>query len=76
MNVNIENTTSKHGIYYGIYYFIYYFVYGNIGHIFLHSHVVNQDLWLMPLVIFIFKIIHVLSHVIYYLVEKNHDFYH
>jgi hypothetical protein len=43
MNVNIENTTSKHGIYS----FIYYFVYGNIGHILLHSHVVNQDSWLL-----------------------------
>jgi hypothetical protein len=40
MNVNIENTTSKRCIYY----FIYYFVYGNIGHILLHSHVVNQRL--------------------------------
>jgi hypothetical protein len=59
MNVNIENTTSKHGIYS----FIYYFVYGNIGHILLHSHVVNQDSWLLPLVIFIVKIIYVISHV-------------
>jgi hypothetical protein len=59
MNVNIKNITSKRGIYY----FIYYFVYGNIGHILLHSHVVNQDSWLMPLVIFIIKIIYVISHV-------------
>ncbi len=47
----------------GIYYFIYYFVCGNIGHILLHSHVVNQDSWLMPLVIFMVKIICVINRV-------------
>jgi len=32
-------------------------------HILLHSHVVNQDSWFLPLVIFIVKIIYVISHV-------------
>jgi hypothetical protein len=52
-------TMPKHGIYY----FIYYFVYSNIGHILLHEYVVNQDSWLMPLVIFVVKVIYVINHV-------------
>ncbi len=42
---------------------MYYFVYSNIDHILLHDYVVNQDSWLMPLLIFMVKVINVISHV-------------